>query len=545
MRSTAASATTSLRSGTLASSILLVAGAVIAGTGDGEGTTPGAESPTASASASASASPRASLPDSLTEQKLSWKACPAPTTLQGADAGAPGKLPDGTPWECATLKVPLDYADPGGDTIELALIRAKARPQDGQERIGSLVFNFGGPGASGVSALPQFVKDYRGLHGRYDLVSFDPRGVGASAPVRCLDDKATDAAYALDGTPDNDKELKAALALSDKVTAACEKNSGKVLPHVGTTNAARDMDLLRQVLGDDKLHYFGTSYGTELGGVYAHLFPENVGRAVFDAVADPTGDPLQQSLDQTKGFQLALDNYLEDCAWQPGCPTGSSVEEGRKKITDLLKRLDTEPLPTDDGRELTQARAEAGISLALYSQDFWPDLTQALAEAEQQKTGNVLLYLSDLYMQRDSNGHYSNLFPALTAIYCADTEQRYTVDDVKAKLPEFRKASPVFGESAAWSLVGCAGWPVKGEHEDPQVAAQGSAPILLVGNTGDPATPYEGTRRMADELGEDVGVELVYQGQGHGAYGTSTCVTNAVNAYLLDGRMPKDGTVCE
>ncbi|MFD7277294.1 alpha/beta hydrolase [Streptomyces sp. NPDC059862] len=493
----------------------------------------------------ASASPGTPLPQSLTGQKPDWKSCPAPTTLQGADAGAPGKLPDGTPWECATLKVPLYYADPGGDTIDLALIRAKARPEDGQTRIGSLVFNFGGPGASGVSALPQFVKDYRELHARYDLVSFDPRGVGASAPVRCLNDKDTDAYYQTDGTPDNGKELKTALALADKYVAACEKNSGKVLPHVATTNAARDMDLLRHVLGDDKLHYFGTSYGTELGGVYAHLFPQNMGRAVFDAVADPTQDDAQELLAQTKGFQLALDNYLEDCAWDPGCPTASSVEEGRKKITDLLKRLDARPLPTDDGRKLTQDMAEAGISQTLYSQDSWPYLTQALQEAEQEKTGNTLLALFDLYVERDSNGHYSNLFPALTAISCADSKQRYTVDDVKAKLPEFRKASPVFGESMAWGLIGCTDWPVKGEARDPQVAAEGSPPILLVGTTGDPATPYEGTRRMADELGGDVGVELIYQGQGHGAYGTSSCVTNTVNAYLLDGKVPKDGTVCE
>ncbi|QIY93184.1 alpha/beta hydrolase [Streptomyces sp. S1D4-11] len=526
-----------IRAGALASSVALVAGAASAGTGVGEETTPGARSP----AATASVSPGAPLPDSLTGQKLSWKSCPAPTNLQGADAGAPGRLPDGTPWECATLKIPLDYADPGGDTINLALIRAKARPEDGQKRIGSLVFNFGGPGVSGVAELPQFANDYRDLHARYDLVSFDPRGVGASAPVRCLNDKDTDAANELDGNPDNDKELKADLA---QYLAACEANSGKVIPHVSTTNAARDMDLLRHVLGDDKLHYFGTSYGTHLGGTYAHLFPGHVGRAVFDAVVDPTQDPVQQSLAQTRGFQLALDNYLKDCARQPDCPAGSSVEEGRKKIADLLKRLDARPLPTDDGRKVTHDLAELGISSALYSKDTWPDLTQALQEAEQGKTGNMLLMLADWLNGRDSHGHYDNSGPAQIAIDCADFQQRYTVDDVKAKLPEFRKASPVFGESGAWSLLECTDWPVKGEAKNPQVAAKGSAPILLVGNTGDPATPYAGTRRMAYELGKGVGIELTYKGQGHGAYGTNTCVTKAVNAYLLDGKVPKDGVVC-
>jgi pimeloyl-ACP methyl ester carboxylesterase len=453
-------------------------------------------------------------------------------------------MPDGTHWECATLKVPLDYAHPGSDTIRLALIRAKARPEDGQKRIGSLIFNFGGPGASGVSYLPQLANDYRDLHARYDLVSFDPRGVGASAPVRCLNDKDTDTANELDGTPDNNKEWKAELAMGDKYMAACEKNSGKVLPYVSTTNTARDMDLLRRVLGDDKLHYFGTSYGTELGGIYAHLFPRSVGRAVFDAVVDPTQDPVQQSLAQTKGFQLALDNYLKDCARQPDCPTGTSIAEGRKKITDLLKRIDARPLPTDDGRKVTQDLAELGIATALYSKDTWPDLTQALKEAEQKKTGNTLMLLADLLTGRDSKGHYDNSGPAQNAIDCDDFQQRYTVDDVKAKLPEFRKASPVFGDSGAWSLLECTDWPTKGEAKHPQVAARGSAPILLVGNTGDPATPYAGTRRMADALGKGIGVELTYKGQGHGAYGTSTCVTKAVNAYLLEGKVPKDGTVC-
>ncbi|MGW1914124.1 alpha/beta hydrolase [Streptomyces sp. NPDC002076] len=543
MKSTASSAAMCMRVGAVAFSVVLVAGAAGAGTAGAKETAPRTRSP----AASATASPGPPLPGSLTGQKLSWKSCPAPTPLQGADAGAPGGLSDGTPWECASLKVPLDYADPGGDTIHLALIRAQARPQHGQKRIGSLVFNFGGPGASGVFYLPQFANDYRDLHARYDLVSFDPRGVGASAPVRCLNDKDTDAANEVDGTPDNDKELKelkAGLGPGDTYVAACKRNSGKILPHVSTTNAARDMDLLRHVLGDDKLHYFGTSYGTQLGGTYTHLFPGHVGRAVFDAVVDPTQDPVQQSLAQTKGFQVALDNYLEDCARQPDCPAGNSVTEGRKKIIDLLKRLDAQPLPTNDGRKVTQDLAELGIASALYSKDSWPDLTQALQEAEQEGTGNTLLQLADASNGRDSKGHYDNSGPAQIAINCADFQQRYTVDDVEAKLPEFRKASLIFGESGAWSLLECTDWPVKGEAKHPQVAAKGSAPILLAGTTGDPATPFAGTRRMADELGKGIGVELTYKGQGHGAYGTDNCVTKTVNAYLLDGKVPKDGTVC-
>ncbi|MEU6666742.1 alpha/beta hydrolase [Streptomyces sp. NPDC046727] len=495
--------------------------------------------------AAAPSGPRAPLPASLTDQRLTWRTCPAPTPLQAPDARAPGALPDGTPWECATLKVPLDYAHPDGETIGLALIRAKARPKDGQKRIGSLVFNFGGPGASGVAGLPSFAEGDKQLHARYDLVSFDPRGVGASAPVRCLGDKDTDALTQFDGTPDDAKELQALTALSEKYLSACEKNSGKVLAHVGTTDSARDMDLLRHVLGDDKLNYFGMSYGTQLGGVYAHLFPRNVGRTVFDAVMDPTQDVAQGALAQAKGFQLALDNYLKDCGKRPDCPAGGSVEQGRKRISDLLDRLDAHPLPTQDGRKLTKALATTGLISALYSKDLWPYLTQALQEIEQHRTGNVLVALADFYSERAPSGHYSNLDDAFTAISCADRVQRYTEKDVEAMLPKFRAASPVFGEDMAAGLTACTGWPVKGESRDPDVSAEGASPILLVGNTGDPATPYAGTRHMAEELGEGVGVQLTYTGQGHGSYGDDDCVTDAVNTYLLDGTVPRDRAVCD
>ncbi|MBL1086967.1 alpha/beta fold hydrolase [Streptomyces actinomycinicus] len=504
---------------------------------------PAAAAALASSSSSGNQSPP--LPTSLTRQQLDWQSCPAPTSLQSPGGSAPGALPDGTPWECATLKVPLDYSDPDGKTIDLALIRAKARPQDGEERIGSLVFNFGGPGGSGVADLPQLSAQYAELHGRYDLVSFDPRGVGASAPVRCLDDKDTETLSQFDGTPETDKEAQDLLALSNKYLPACEQNSGEILPHVGTIDAARDMDLLRQVLGDDKLNYFGISYGTELGGVYAHLFPEHVGRAVFDAVVDPTEDDAQQLLDQTKGFQLALDNYLKDCVAQPDCPVGNSVEEGRKEIVELLNRIGEHPLPTSDGRQITRDLAETGIMAAMYSEEYWPYLTRALQEVQQNNTADTLLRIADSYVGRDPNGHYTNTGDAFRAIHCADSSERYTEADVEAMLPEFRAASPVFGEDMAVGLMSCTDWPVDGESRTPDVSAEGAGPILLVGNTGDPATPYAGTERMAEELGEGVAVELTNKGEGHGAYGTDDCVTKTVNAYLLEGEVPEDGTVCE
>ncbi|MGP3999832.1 alpha/beta hydrolase [Streptomyces sp. 8N706] len=519
-RSTGSIRSRSLRAGVLAAAGVLVVTATGACSGNGNSSGSGA----------------------LTDQKLSWESCPAPSALQGADAGKPEPLPDGTPWECSTLKVPLDWSKPDGERIDIALIRAEAKDQD--RRIGSLVFNFGGPGGSGVATLPSAATEYQKLHSRYDLVSFDPRGVGASEGVRCLDDKALDKVYAADTTPDNAAEEKASLETTERSAAACEKNSGTVIPHVDTVSAARDMDLLRQVLRDPKLNYFGISYGTELGAVYAHQFPKKVGRTVFDAVVDPTHDPEQGSLGQAKGFQLALDNFLKDCAKDRDCPTGTDPKQGAQRIKELLDRLDTRPLPTESGRRLNQSHALNGIAQSLYTKEFWTYLKQGLQEAQELNTGNILLALSDSMTGRDQRGHYSNLQAANTAIACADAGQRYTPADVRAKLPEFRKASPVFGEYLAWELLQCTDWPVKGKSGGLDVAAKDAGPILVIGNTGDPATPYEGAQRMADALGRGVGIEITNKGEGHGAYGSGTCVTNVVNAYLLDGKVPADGTVC-
>ncbi|MER5883537.1 alpha/beta hydrolase [Streptomyces sp. NPDC001941] len=482
-------------------------------------------------------------PDDLAAQKPAWADCPAPDTAEGGGA-APAPLPDGTAWQCATLKAPLDYAKPDGDTLDLALIRAKAKGSG--DRIGSLVFNFGGPGGSGVTGLPSFGKDYERLRARYDLVSFDPRGVGRSEGVRCEDDKRLDAYYAQDATPDDAAEEKALTDGLKQYADACEKNSGKQLPHVGTTNAARDMDLMRRVLGDDKLYYFGISYGTELGGVYAHLFPKNVGRALFDAVVDPTNDAAQGALGQAKGFQLALDNFAQDCVRRGDrCRLpGTSTAEIEDFVTGLLGRLDAKPVKGIGDRELTQTQATNGIAQTLYSKEYWPLLEQGLDEADG-GNGALLLALSDSMNGRGEDGKYSNIQAANAAINCADSKDRYTLEQTKERLPEFRAASKVFGDFLGWGLMGCGEWPVPGAWQHPDVSAPGAAPILVVGNTGDPATPYEGAKKMADALGAGVGVELTFKGQGHGAYNSGDrCVQGAVDAYLLEGKVPAANTVC-
>ncbi|MFD6533035.1 alpha/beta hydrolase [Streptomyces sp. NPDC060184] len=479
------------------------------------------------ASATATPAPAGTaLPAALTSQKADWRKCEAP---EGGEA-------PGSRWRCATVQVPLDYRKPDGETIGIALIKRQATSRG--QRIGSLLFNFGGPGGSGVSILPRAASAYGKLNSRYDLVSFDPRGVAASEGVDCRSDGATEAALKrVDITPDTPAEEAAFLKDGADMGAGCAKGSGTVLPYLTTTNTARDMDLIRQVLGDAKLYYFGMSYGTELGGTYAHLFPENVGRVVLDAVVDPTADTVGHARNQATGFQRALEDYLKD--------RGEDPEAGSARIARLLAKLDKDPLPTDSGRMLTESLAVTGIVAPLYSQGNWPALTQALDEAENNGTGNTLLALADSYNGRDENGHYDTQSQSQRAISCADSTARPTADEARALLPGFRKLSPVFGPFLAWDTAGwCAGWPVAGEHDTPEASAPGAAPILVIGTTGDPATPYEGAKRMADELGEGVGVMLTNKGEGHGSYGNGTCVTARTDAYFLDGKVPADGSVC-
>nr|WP_206314709.1 alpha/beta hydrolase [Streptomyces coryli] len=468
--------------------------------------------------------------------KLSWKSCKP----KGEAAQQPGAA--GIKWECAKLPVPVDYDKPDGDKIDLALIRTKATGK--KEPIGSLIYNFGGPGGSGVSTLPAAAPQYEGLRTRYDLLSFDPRGVGDSEGVRCLGDKQLDSYFAADNTPDDEAEQKAYFDNIKKFNSGCEKNAGKILPHIGTENAARDIDLIRKAVGDDKTYYFGTSYGTELGGVYAHQFPKKVGRAVLDSPIDPTQDGLGRSLGQTKGFQLALKNFTEDCADQgEECPLGEDPKEGEGKIADLLQQLDKKPMPAAGERKLTESLATGGIAQALYSKDFWPILREGLDEAMVDGNGRTLLALGDLLNGREQNGRYSTMQSSFVAIGCADSSERPDTDEIKDKLPEFEKASPLFGKFMAWSMGSCTDWPVKGARTKPDVSAKDSAPILVVGTTNDPATPFAGTKHMVDALG--VGHQITNKGEGHGAYTpTNPCVTKAVDAYLLQGRTPEDGKTC-
>ncbi|MHC0430131.1 alpha/beta hydrolase [Streptomyces sp. O3] len=487
-----------------------------------KGTKPGTSS---AAKPSADGRTASNLPAALTGQKLDWGRCEPPES--------PQRFQDR--WECATMRAPLDYDQPDGDVIGIVLIRTKATEPSG--RIGSLLLNFGGPGGSGVERLPLFGPGYKKLNTRYDLVSFDPRGVAASRGVHCRTDADTEQAYTeVDLTPDTPAEEAAYFKDAADFGAGCARESGEVLGHIRTTDAARDMDLMRQVLGDDKLHYLGFSYGTQLGGAYAHLFPQNVGRMVLDAVVDPNADMVGHAKHQTRGFQRALNNYLKS--------TGANPETGTREIADLLARVDREPLPASDGRELNENLATTGIVQALYSPHYWPTLTKAL-DAARDGDGSSLLKLADQYNDRDSLGRYGTAQHSQRAISCSDTKQRPTPAEARKLLPEFERISPVFGPFLGWDTAGwCHEWPVEGEHDTTRVSAPGAAPILVIGTTGDSATPFEGSRTMAAELGDGVGVHLTNKGEGHGAYGNSLCVNDTVDGYLLDHEIPEDGKVC-
>ncbi|WP_329520052.1 alpha/beta hydrolase [Spirillospora sp. NBC_01491] len=492
----------------------------------------------------------AALPSALTGQRPEWKKCeglPPEATQSRSEApsGGPSEAGPTSPvFRCAKVRVPLDYAKPTGETIELAVIRTRATQP--QRRIGSLLFNFGGPGGDGVRTLAQAAGDYASLGTRYDLVGFDPRGVGESDPVTCVDDKRMDQITAEDDSPDDPAEERAYAASELSYNQGCRARSGKLLPFVGTISAARDMDVIRTALGDARLHYFGISYGTWLGGSYAHQLPKNVDRAVFDGAVDTKISTADLGLQQAAAFQRALGSFGTACArlGPAACPLGRDSTQVVASIGRLLNGLDAAPLKTASGRTLTQSLGVTGVTAALYSEQAWPMLAQGVTEAVERQDGTTLLSLADLQLGRQEDGHYSNLIAANTAITCADTTDRYTVQDVRRLLPRFSNASPVFGPSMAWGLLQCTGWPVKGDDAAQNVSAPHAAPVVVVGNTGDPATPYAWAPALTKELG-GAATLVTLRGQGHGAYDTgNACVRAAVDGYLLDGKVPANGTTC-
>jgi len=448
----------------------------------------------------------------------------------------------GDGFECATLTAPRDYDDPAGATIEVAVNRL---PSTGTaDRIGSLLINPGGPGASGMdyARTPDVVSGT--ILDAFDLVGFDPRGVGASTPIECLGDAAFDEFVAVDGTPDDEAEVATLDEASREFAEACEATSGELLPHVGTADVARDVDLLRRVLGDDELYFLGKSYGTFIGAVYADLFPEHVGRLVLDGALDPSQSSLEQGIAQAEGFDGALNAFAADCADDADCTLDGSAADIAGQVGGLLAEADATPLPTITDRSLNESLATFGVAVALYDREYgWPLLQEALSTALE-GDGTILLTLSDIYFERQDDGTYgSNSNEVNVAVNCIDHGDAAGLDAVADDLPLYLDRAPVFGSLLAYSSLVCSHWPVDPQLQPHEVTAPGAAPILVVGTTRDPATPYAAAVALADQL--ESGVLLSFDGDGHTAYGLgSTCVDGAVDTYLLTGEPPADGTSC-
>ena len=440
--------------------------------------------------------------------------------------------------ECAKLEVPLDYKDPGGKTIKIEVLRVKAKGK----KAGSLVVNPGGPGGSGVeyaAAADYVVSDQ--IRKNFDVVGFDPRGVARSSPVDCLDDAGMDRYLAKDPTPDTAAERTEDDRAQKEFADGCKAKSGDLLGHVSTADAARDMDVLRAALGDGKLTYLGKSYGTYLGATYAELFPDRAGRLVLDGVIPPDASSEEVVIGQAKGFDTATKAWAQDCV-DNDCSLGNSVDEVVKSVQDQLAELDKQPLPASAGITLTEGWATWGIAQALYDQGMWSKLTDALVSAKD-GDGGPLSELGRTYAGRDSGGDYrSNLLEALPAVNCLDRPEKGTDQD--ALIAKAVKAAPIWGRALA-SESPCSQWPVDGTNTPHTIDAKGADPILVVGTTRDPATPFEWAERLNNQLADSA--LITHEGDGHTAYmRQNDCVDKAVDEYWLTGKTPDgDALTCK
>jgi pimeloyl-ACP methyl ester carboxylesterase len=444
--------------------------------------------------------------------------------------------------------VPRDHERPDDGDVSLAVVRLPAT--DSGQRIGSLVVNPGGPGGSGVRyarAAERVIT--ANVRNRFDIVGFDPRGVAMSEPVDCLSDAELDTFLAIDGSPDTARERKRLVTEAREFAAGCGRRSGQLLPHLSTADAARDMDVLREALGEERLTYLGKSYGTLLGATYAELFPRRVGRLVLDGAIDPTLSGGEIGVAQAEGFEGALRAFVQDCQALEDCPLRggptADVDSGVDQVADLLAEVDRAPLPGEGDRELTQSLALLGVVAALYDEaNGWPVLRLALGRAFD-GDGSVLLTLADFYTERQRDGSYtSNQNEATYAVTCLDRAEPTDVDAYAADARDFARRSPLFGAYVAWSTLPCASWPAPPVSRPHPIRAPGAAPILVVGTVRDPATPYVWAQALAEQL--ESGVLLSYDGDGHTAYARgSECIDDAVERYLIDGEVPPADTVCE
>lgn len=433
--------------------------------------------------------------------------------------------------------MPVDYTEPAGRTLRVAVIR---RPAAGS-RHRSLIVNPGGPGASGVDYVRGAANQFAGVHEHLDLVGFDPRGVGRSRPIRCVTSSQLDAFIHVDPTPDDAREHSEVVQSSRAFADACWQRNHSYLEHVGTKDAARDMDVLRQALGDRKLTYYGASYGTFLGAKYAELFPHRIRAMVLDGAVDPAEATYDDNRVQAIGFETNLHDFLDNCAGTSSCPLGSTPQSAEQGLDRLSADIDAHPLPVGD-RSLGPGEFFEGLALGLYSTSYWSSLRQALGDA-QNGDGHLLLAFSDALTGRNRDGSYNNLVESNLAINCIDRQSPTTVAAFDQSAGDFARVAPHFGEAIAYGSLPCAFWHVPPVERAHPVHARGAPPIVVIGNTRDPATPYVWAKSLAHQLSS--GVLVTYRSDGHTAYEHGNpCIVGAVNRYLGELDVPRNGLHC-
>jgi pimeloyl-ACP methyl ester carboxylesterase len=458
-----------------------------------------------------------------TVPKLDWKSCS-----------------DGS--ECAKLTVPLDYEHPGnGKTMKVALLRVRAT--DRKNRIGSLLMNPGGPGAPGT----KFARDFASIlpdeiTKRFDIVGFDPRGSGETSPVKCEDN--LDGVFSADYSPDTPAERADLDTKLQQLAQSCEARSGDLLPYVSSESTVRDMDRIRQAVGDKKLTYVGYSYGTYLGTLYAKLFPKKVRALVLDGAIDPNLSAVEIGSEQAGGFERSLDAFLANCSANRRCPFYNAGNSAGA-FDQLAAQIDAQPLAAGNGRTLGGGEFDLGVAQALYSgRAGYPQLEQALAAALR-GDGARLLGLSDEYTGRHDDGAYDSSQPAFWAIGCRDGPAVGGPDAYEAAEPQFRAAAPRVGVALLNAGLICAYWPVPPVKNLAPIRVDGTPPILVIGTTNDPATPLKWAQGLAGELSS--GVLLTAEGTQHTSFATAgnTCVDDKVTKYLVDLQPPPNDTKCD
>jgi pimeloyl-ACP methyl ester carboxylesterase len=454
---------------------------------------------------------------------IEWTACDGSTS---------------TEVECGNIEVPFDYANPDQGSFVLYVKRHNAtNPAD---RVGSMMVNPGGPGFGG-SSLADDAQYYfsQDIIDHFDIIAWDPRGTGESTPsVNCVD--TFDEYFGLDSPPETPDEKQALIDASQAFNDKCEEKSGTILPYISTKASAQDINSLRLALGEEKVSFFGFSYGSELGTTWATMFPETVRAIVVDGAVDPNASSIQEGMNQAKGFEGQLAAFLKQCSEKTTCAfhNGGNAEAAFDK---LVIDIDSKPLEVSKDRTpVTQGVLFTAVAQAMYSDYYWPQLSEALNDA-QLGDGKGILQLYDDYYQRNTDGTYGNELEAFLAISCLDDPGATSTEEVDSHIEEFIAAAPRLGGNFAYGYS-CALWPVK-QADRVTITGKSAGPIVVVGTTGDPATPLSSTRKMA--LGLEQGILIVVDANQHTGYGANNCVVNAVDDYLIKLIVPANELTCK